>query len=435
MNKTKSTLLGLMLLLISSQIFAFDLPSVFENKIYRKSIRTVQLHREGWSLSAPVITLNSDETLILNFDELGSDVADFYYTVVHCDRNWKQSVMPQTEYLNLFIEFPIVDYMPSVNATFHYVNYQLVLPNDDVPLKHSGNYALLVYDRSQPEQPVLSRRFYVVEPLVTVDAQIRRGTFDQLLGETQEVDVKIDHQGLKIENPVRDTKLVIMQNNRPDNAIANLEPLFVRNGQLEYDYNEENLFKGGNEFRFFETRRIKYPGKNLQSIDQIDGHYHGTLLPAKVRSNLRYKYEQDVNGYYLIEMANSEQPDVEADYIFVHFTLELESQLFGGVYVYGALSNWTCSDENRMKWNKEMNRYELSMLLKQGSYSFLFAWVDGSKKGVINCENLEGSYSETENDYSVFFYYGQPYDRYDRLVGYRKFNSNINKSYGIKASN
>lgn len=435
MSRAKYLFIGLLLVFETSSLFAFDLPSVFENKIYKKSIRTVQMHRNGWSLSAPVITLNSDESLLLSFDELSQDVEDFYYTVVHCDRNWKQSVMPQSEYLNMFTEFPIVDYMPSVNATVHYINYQLVLPNEDVPLSHSGNYALLVYDRNQPEQPVLSRRFYVVEQLVSIDARIRRGTFDQLRAETQEVDVTVNHDGLRIADPMKDVKLVIMQNNRPDNIISDLKPLYVRNNELEYDYDRENLFKGSNEFRFFETRRIKYPGKNLQSIGQIDGHYHGTLLPANVRSNLRYKYEQDVNGYYLIEKDNSDQPDVEADYIFVHFTLELESQLFGGVYVYGALSDWKCSNENRMKWNNDQNRYELSMLLKQGSYSYLYAWVDGSEPGLVNCENLEGSYSETENDYSIFFYYGQPFDRYDRLVGYSKFNSNINKNYGIKTIN
>ena len=433
MLKVKAVFVFVFVLTLVNRVTAVELPSVFENRIYKKTIHTVRTFRDGWPMSNPVINLNSNEAVILNFDELSTAPGDYYYTVVHCNRNWKQSIMPQTEYLNMFSEFQVTDYLPSVNTTVRYTNYELAFPNDNVPLKHSGNYAVVVFDRSTQEL-VLVRRFYVVEPLVEIDAQIRRGTFDNSRGETQEVDVLVTHRNFRIENPNRDTKLVIMQNFRSDNAIDDLKPLFIKNDQLEYDYNEENIFRGENEFRFFETRSIKYPGKGQQSIDLIDNRYHATLIPDQVRATQRYRFIQDINGHYLIEMMNSDKPDVEADYMYVHFTLNLDQQLFGGyVYVFGALSNWECSPENRMKWNEREKRYELSLLLKQGSYSFQYAWMDAQDKQ-IKMGNLEGSFAETENDYMVFFYHGMPYERYDRLIGYRKFNSNINKSYGIQSN-
>jgi len=75
-----------------------------------------------------------------------------------------------------------------------------------------------------------------------------------------------------------------------------------------------------------------------------------------------------------------------------------------------------------MKWNMEKGQYELSLLLKQGYYNYCYAWKDFIDKK-IKLNALEGSHFETENDYYISVYYGKPTDRYDRLVGYQKFNS------------
>ena len=58
------------------------------------------------------------------------------------------------------------------------------------------------------------------------------------------------HSAYEINNPFGDIYTVITQNNRWDNAIVGLKPVFVKNDELIYDYEEENLFDGGNEYRF-----------------------------------------------------------------------------------------------------------------------------------------------------------------------------------------
>ena len=94
----------------------------------------------------------------------------------------------------------------------------------------------------------------------------------------------------------------------------------------------------------------------------------------------------------------------------------------GGVYVFGALCNWQCNKLNEMKWNMDEKQYELALLLKQGYYNYCYAWKDFTDNKVkINA--LEGSHFETENDYYIYVYYGKISDRYDRLIGYQKFNS------------
>ena len=53
----------------------------FTNHVFSDRIKTVQLYKEGWNLSYPVIRLNSNEKLVLHFDLLGDNIEDFYYYI------------------------------------------------------------------------------------------------------------------------------------------------------------------------------------------------------------------------------------------------------------------------------------------------------------------------------------------------------------------
>ena len=61
------------------------------------ALKTVQLHRNDWPLSYPIIRLGSDQTLVLSFDEPGSQIKDYYYTIVHCDAQWNPSPVMTTD--------------------------------------------------------------------------------------------------------------------------------------------------------------------------------------------------------------------------------------------------------------------------------------------------------------------------------------------------
>ena len=65
-----------------------------------------------------------------------------------------------------------------------------------------------------------------------------------------------------------------MQNKRDDNAIRNLKPSFIRENELDYDYSKENVFSGGNEFRYFDIRTIRRNGENVVETKFIRPDYH-----------------------------------------------------------------------------------------------------------------------------------------------------------------
>jgi len=398
----------------------------YQNSIFREEIKSVQLYRDGNELSNPVFELGSDVQLILKFDDLAEDAKNYSYTLIHCDANWNESYIRQNEYLKGFPDNPINDYAQSFNTTVKFVNYQLRIPNEECSPLYSGNYVVVVFENNNRENLVLIQRFYVVEPLVRIEGMVKKATFDSFNGENQEVDFKLFHEKLRLLNQRDDIKIVLMQNRRWDNAIRGLKPGFIRDHQLEYDYNKENVFPGGNEFRYFDIRTKRYNGENVGDIKFFRPYYHVTLLPDEIRSNKKYRTYKEMNGNFVIESQDRVTDyDTECDYMFVHFFLAMPSQLVGGtVNVFGAFTGWNANKSNELKWNFERAGYELTLMLKQGYYNYQYVYVPEGAKNADSV-NLEGTYFLTENDYQIFAYYQDVAARYDRLVGYTSLNSAI----------
>ncbi|MCK5730534.1 MAG: DUF5103 domain-containing protein, partial [Draconibacterium sp.] len=303
-----------------------------ENAVYNENIKTVLMHREGFELTNPVLELNQEAPLIFKFDDFSDEAKNYFYTVIHCDADWNESYISQAEYIDGFAENPLDDYVLSFNTTFSYANYQLLLPNENIRFRASGNYVLVVYEENDKEKIVITQRFYVVENKVEIEGTVRRATLDAFKGENQEIDFTIYHDDVVIENPLEDVKVVIMQNNRWDNAIRDLKPLFIRDKRLVYDYNRENVFEAGNEFRYFDIRTNRIPGENVLSTDFHRPYYHKTLMTDEVRANKKFFQYQEMNGKYVVESQDREVQDfdTECDYVFTHFSLPLESILLGG---------------------------------------------------------------------------------------------------------
>ena len=396
----------------------------YQNAVFKEEIKSVQLFRDGAELSHPVISLGTDEQLVLKFDDLSGRVKDYYYTIIHCDAGWNESFISQNEYLDGFVENPLDDYALSFNTTVQYVNYQLRIPNERVGIKFSGNYVLVVYEDMDQEKVALTRRFHLLDQKVSVSGLVKRATFDPFKGENQEVDFTIRHERMMIANPREEIQVVVMKNRRWDNAITNLKPLFVRNRELDYNYNQENVFSGGNEYRYFDARTYRFPGENVRAVDFFHPYYHLTLDIDEVRTNKNFFGYREMNGNFVMECQDRiEDYDTGCDYVFVHFTLDLEARLLGGtVNVFGALTDWNANKSNEMTWNYERSVYELSLLLKQGYYNYQYVYVP---EGASQADEtvLEGSFYETDNEYQILVYYRGISGRYDELIGYQILNS------------
>ena len=64
------------------------------------------------------------------------------------------------------------------------------------------------------------------------------------------------------------------------------------------------------------------------------------------------------------------------------------------------------------------------LLLKQGYYSYNFVTKDErNRQAKPDFSLTEGNYWETENDYTILFYYRSFSGRYDELIGISSINS------------
>lgn len=396
---------------------------VLDNYIYQDQIKAVKMEINNWEISYPVIELNGENQLLLSFDDLSDEVKDFSYKLIHCNADWTASDMSENEYLDGFFDNQMQAPRPSFNTFTNFYHYKLLLPNKDVQLRLSGNYIVKIYDNYDENDLVLTRRFSITENTVNIKGNLKRAILSKYRSTHQQLDFRIQTNDLVINDPYSDVKVAIVPNNIWQLAKTDLQPQFVRDGEFIYEDADENSYMGYNEFRTFDMKSLKYLQTNIEKIYFEDDEYYVRLMNDDNKRFKVYLNEKDINGSYIVRNRDFEDFEVDADFAKVYFYLPMEEPLSeGDMYVFGELSNWQTSKENRMKYNYEKKAYQLMMLLKQGYYNYEYV-VKNKDKGTFDPQFIEGSHYETENNYLIFVYLQGFGDAYDRLVGFGIFNS------------
>lgn len=399
-------------------------PLVAEDRTYSPTIHTVQLYKQGFDLAPPVIELGSTETLVLRFDDLQPNVENLSYTLVHCDANWQPSDLMPGQYL----EGAYSDYLPAGRTSFNtlqpFIHYELEVPNTIMRPTRSGNYLLKVYRGSDEEDLVLTRRMLVFEQRTRIDAHVQASRQVDMRDVAQQVDLLVAMNSLPVQDPFGDVHVTVLQNFRWDDARTGAKPRFVRGTDLIYDFPEQTLFMGGNEYRNFDLKNLRYATQRIARIVPGAGEqvYDAYLLPDERRTIRRYNNQRDINGRYIVRNDQVDGDPLGADYVKVHFSLPLEAPMMEDLYVYGQFCDFRCKPENKLIWSPTNSAYEAEILLKQGFYDFSFVSLPhGATAPDITA--VEGSHYQTENDYVVLVYFTDRQLRCDRLVGVRFLNS------------
>lgn len=381
-----------------------------------KQIKTLQVKVAGEFISEPNIVLNGNDRIEIKFDALNHGYSRFAYSVIQCNADWTQSSLSSIQYMDGFQGMTIDDFANSMSTTTQYTNYQLLLPNDDIQFKLSGNYAIQVYNEDTPDQIILTACFSVVEPMVSISASVSGNTDIDTNQSHQQVSFAINNKNFPIPYPQTDLKIVVYQNNRRDNAVFGLQPTSILENQIGYSNNRSLIFPAGNEYRRMEFLSSKYNGMHVESISFHNPYYNVELMTDYKRCNQAYQYDQDQDGRFFIRCSNCQDPDTEADYYIVHFTLACDKISGGNVYLNGELCNNVLDEKSKMEYNLDAHQYEKSILLKQGSYNYQYLFApDGQTAGKTG--PIEGNYYQTENEYNIYVYYHPMGTQYDRLIG------------------
>jgi hypothetical protein len=394
-----------------------------ENRVLDEKIKTVLLFKENTAMTFPFINLNSGEKLELHFDDLSGRQRSFTYTLIHCNAQWEPSTLESQEYIDGYGSGRIEKVTASFNTTYDYFHHSLLFPTEEARPKISGNYALMVYQDNDPENVVLIRQFYVAESLVTLEAEIRQPGGDQYYT-GQEIEWKILYPGYSIADPAGDIMVLIRQNKNPQSDRRITKPRFIGPESLEYGGNNSIVFDGGNEFRYFDIKSMKYAAEHIDRIDFQNPYYHVFLKPDEPRTYDPYFTQQELNGEYYVEIENSHDRHIDADYVYVHFQMPAQVPYSDAdIFLFGALTGWSSSDAFRMAYNADLHCYENVLLLKQGFYNYLYAYRQKGSQA-MDAGYLEGNHYETENEYTFLVYHSDPAWDYDRLIAVYQIHSN-----------
>lgn len=390
------------------------------DKAYEPQIKTIKLHpalNEPQASLLPAVAKLGQPNLLLQFDDLRAERDTYYARIIHCNYDWTRSMLQDLEFLSEFNEFPINNFEFSVDTHIPYVHYWFNVPSVKLP----GNYVVVVYRASNKEDIILSRRFMVYDTRIAFSNErnlIGAGSVAKL---NQQINFTISYGSQELINPLETVNVTIRQNQRWDNIATKIKPSFVREieKQLEYRFfDDSKMFKGGNEFRFFDLRSLNSPGRNVDFVKNTVRPFQATLVKDKTRQHEAYAQYQDLNGGFVND--NYDYRDASyTNYAEVNFRLA-SPKINGDVYVTGAFNYWNLGPDNKMMYDSIQKLYTSTFLLKQGWYDYQYYVRSKS----LPAYTLEGTHFETENKYEIFVYYRAQRPNADLLIGYISLDKN-----------
>ncbi len=386
------------------------------NRILNPDIASLQVVAGNNWLSMPVIDLGEGVPVNIAFDDLTHEYRRYAYKVEHCNADWSTSGdLFVSDYIDGFNADNVIEHVEqSINTNMLYTHYRFQIPNERCKLKMSGNYRVTIYDANDDDKAVAECCFMVVEPRMGIKLSVDANTDKGINSRWQQVAMEVKYGGgLSVTDVQRQIYTVVMQNGRWDNAVVNAKPQFVMGDGLRWSHNPQLVFEAGNEYRKFEMLDVRQANMGVEKIDWDGEAYHAYLWPDEPRGS--YVFDEDANGAFYIRNSDNRENNSTSEYVHVHFTLR-SPRLEGDVFVNGVWTNDQLAAPYQMQYDEGAQCYRLSLLLKQGYYSYQYVWQ--LPNGQIATVPSEGSFYQTENRYQALVYYRKLGERADRLVGF-----------------
>lgn len=407
----------LLFLLLFLPALALQSQEIYRTQIISPNIKSLQYKVGAEVYQLPVMELGSELTMEIRFDEMSHETHAYSYRVIHCNADWTQSDLTTNEYLSGYTQGDLTEYERSVSTHYLYTHYRTEIPNNDLQFRISGNYVWLLYEDNQFDQPLAQLCFSVVEPNILITPTLRSNTDVELSRRFQQIDFDVNLSGYEVRDPSSEIKVVVRQNNRFDNEVRNIKPSYISGNTLSYVNNKALIFEGGNEYHSFDISSVYAAGRGVDRI-RFNAPGNEAFLAIDQIQKRAYVHEPDLNGRFKINNQEAYYDvHTESDYLLVHFYLKAVQPFFDGIVYIGGELNYNLPDNKvRMQYDNQEMAYRHTLLLKQGGYNYQY-WLLPKGSSKANVERIDGSYWQTENEYSIYVYHRAWGERYDRLVG------------------
>jgi hypothetical protein len=407
----------------------FSSKSQPEERVFKPYIKTIQFHQYGNQQGLPVYTLNSADQLQLGFDDMEGSLKSYYYSYVLCDYNWEPVNLSSFDYIKGFSQNRINTYRYSSIAYTRYTHYQAMLPDKNVATPTmSGNYLLKVFLDGDTSKLVFTKRMYVLDQKANISAEVVQPFTPQLFTTHQKIRFSANLKDINSFSAAQQIKVVILQNNRWDNAQKGIPPTYVRGNILEFNSENTGIFAGGKEWRWLDLRSFRLQSDRVEKTTSDRNSTSIYLKPDADRRSQQYIYFPDYNGMYNISTYESINPLWQGDYATVYLSFAPPNgnpYPKQDIYLQSAFTGYELADKWKMAYNKEKQVYETTAFLKQGYYNYKYVLKDQDYP--FNTTSLEGDYWETENTYSILMYYKSFTDRTEQLIGVSQINTRKNR--------
>ena len=399
------------------------------DKILDTTIQTVMIYPKGKPLAIPVIGLNTQDELLIQFDDLSANYQQYYYMIELMDKHLQPVALNPFDYTKGLTQNNIRDYTISSIAQQAYYHYSFTFPTVSCRPTKSGNYLMKVYRQGRSNELVFTKRFFVVEQEVPVTASIQE-PFDEAISKS--------HQKIQLQLDVKKIQLLqqellhvaVLQNTRYSDMLMSNTPSFIRGNQIEYNADRDFVFSAGKEARWLDLQNLRFKTDRIAAIQQLGHGSRIILKPDQSRATLPYFTFRDLNGQFVISNNESIRSEDQNDYAQVLFTyLPKNGEPYEAktLFLAGALTGNVLDSNARLHWNSASKQYEKWLNLKQGYYSYNYILrSDQSPNRLHDFMWTEGDHWETENSYTIFVYYRAPGSRYDQIIGYSSLNSTQN---------
>lgn len=394
---------------------------VYDNKNYVSSIASVQLYPVDQESGFPIINLNTDDQLILKFDDLRADIRDLYMSLEYCDADWKPSRVSRIDYAEGYNEDRIVDIRSSISTLQSYTHYQAVFPNEYMAPKMAGNYILKVYEDADKNRLLLTRKFYVLKNILPISSKIGPSPIVSNRNSNQKIDLTLSTASLSIQNPQRDLNIQVFQNKREDYILTTNTPSYIGANEIKFELMNSLDFLGNNEFRYVDLRSFRLGSEHVRKISS-DSTTQIVIYPDLDLSMEKYASTFDENGAFYIRNLDQNDDDLEGDYADVYFSLKTDTERAGSVHLVGSFNNFKADSNNQLTYDQDNGSYGINMKLKQGLYDYEYIYK--TPDGLIITDRFSGSHFETNNDYQILIYNRRPGTYWDELVGYKELGIN-----------
>ncbi len=388
---------------------------------WRGDVKTVILSRPASTLEEPLLTLDEEtHRLALQFDILADNPEALRWSISHCDADWRPDGLEPYDFMQGFESGPVDNYEFSFTTLTPFIHYTQTIPAMGARFIHSGNYLLTVSLEDYPDSVLLTRRFRVTEQSVKLSTETALPYDGMSTDRRQEVDAYVEAipgvMGLTLNEQY--LKVIAQQNGRLDTRRELPFSGYIGDA-LAYRNRQQNIFDGGNTFRFFDLSNLRTPMYNVQRVERYGGETFAIITPCENRSRRHYTVDAALNGDMKVNVWDRQNKALEADYVWVNLSLPMDQPLLGGsIHVVGELTGWRLDEESRMEYRPEYKAYTKRLRLKQGYYAYQLIYLPvRSTQG--ETAQIEGDHRETPNTYTVSVYYRSPADIADRLLAVR----------------